>query len=84
MPIGDAELIGYHLGDRERADERRGREEKRPTDKLGNFVMVDGKLCVIEYSDFPDDVASRSKDPDGGLAFLGGQHRGARVRRRVP
>ena len=33
--------------------------------------MIDGRLNVIEYSDFPDDVAER-RDAAGGLAFWAG------------
>ena len=40
-------------------------KETRRQDKLGNFVMVDGKLCVIEYSDFPDEVAERQRPRRG-------------------
>jgi UDP-N-acetylglucosamine/UDP-N-acetylgalactosamine diphosphorylase len=69
-PIGDPELIGYHL--------LTGSEltslavaKQSPQDKLGNFVMIDGRLHVIEYSDFPDDVAQRT-DAARGLAFWAG------------
>ena len=33
-------------------------------EKVGNFVQIDGKLHVIEYSDLPDDLA-RARNPDG-------------------
>lgn len=70
VPIGDAELIGYHLGTSSELTSVAVAKQE-PKDKLGNFVMVDGKLCVIEYSDFPDDVADQD-DGLGGLRFWAG------------
>lgn len=70
VPIGDAELIGYHLGTSSELTSVAVAKQE-PKDKLGNFVMVDGKLCVIEYSDFPDDVASAT-NADGGLKYWAG------------
>jgi UDP-N-acetylglucosamine/UDP-N-acetylgalactosamine diphosphorylase len=37
-------------------------------ERLGNVCWADGQLVVIEYSDFPDDLA-RSKNPDGSRKF---------------
>lgn len=70
VPIGDAELIGYHLGTKSELTSV-AVAKSEPQDKLGNFVMVDGKLCVIEYSDFPNDVAE-VRDADGGLKYWAG------------
>jgi len=39
-----------------------------PKEELGNFCLVDGKVTVIEYSDFPDDLAEK-RNPDGSLVF---------------
>ncbi|AQT68375.1 putative uridylyltransferase [Anaerohalosphaera lusitana] len=39
-----------------------------PTEKVGNFCLVDGKVTVIEYSDLPEDDAHR-QNPDGSLVF---------------
>jgi UDP-N-acetylglucosamine/UDP-N-acetylgalactosamine diphosphorylase len=39
-----------------------------PKEKVGNFCLVDGKVTVIEYSDFPDRIAER-RNPDGSLVF---------------
>lgn len=39
-----------------------------PTEKVGNFCLVDGKVTVIEYSDLPDAQAYRNK-LDGSLVF---------------
>ena len=69
-PIGDAELIGYHLLTESELTSLAVAKQS-PQDKLGNFVTIDGRLHVIEYSDFPDDVAER-KDAAGGLTFWAG------------
>src|SRR5205814_3530607 len=42
-----------------------------PLEKVGNFVIGDGKLQVIEYSDLPEDLAKQT-DPKGGLRFNAG------------
>lgn len=70
VPIGDAELVGYHLATRSELTSV-AVAKQFAQDKLGNFVMIDGKLCVIEYSDFPDDVAERT-EADGGLRYWAG------------
>ncbi len=69
-PICDPELVGCHLlADSELTSLAIAKTS--PHDKLGNFVMIDGRVNVIEYSDFPDDVAER-QDVAGGLAFWAG------------
>jgi UDP-N-acetylglucosamine/UDP-N-acetylgalactosamine diphosphorylase len=40
-------------------------------EKVGNFVLADGKLSVIEYSDLPDELAT-AKNPDGSRKFDAG------------
>jgi UDP-N-acetylglucosamine/UDP-N-acetylgalactosamine diphosphorylase len=42
-----------------------------PLEKVGNFVIGDGKLQVIEYSDLPEELA-RQTNPDGSLRFNSG------------
>lgn len=42
-----------------------------PTEKLGNFCLVDGRLTVIEYSDLSDELAHQ-RTPDGELRFRAG------------
>ncbi|MGD9636977.1 MAG: UTP--glucose-1-phosphate uridylyltransferase [Pirellulales bacterium] len=69
-PIADPEFIGYHLlTDSELTS--MAVTKQSPRDKLGNFVSVDGRVQVIEYSDFPDDVAEQ-RDAAGGLKFWAG------------
>ena len=40
-------------------------------EKVGNFVVADGKVQVIEYSDLPETLA-RKTGPDGSLLFNAG------------
>ena len=42
-----------------------------PLEKVGNFVIGDGKLQVIEYSDLPEKLAEQT-NPDGSLCFNAG------------
>jgi UDP-N-acetylglucosamine/UDP-N-acetylgalactosamine diphosphorylase len=42
-----------------------------PLEKVGNFVIGDGVLQVIEYSDLPDELAKQT-NPDGSLRFNAG------------
>jgi len=39
-----------------------------PTEKVGNFCLVNGKVTVIEYIDLPDKEVHKHK-PDGSLLF---------------
>ena len=39
-----------------------------PFEKVGNFCLAGGKVTVIEYSDFPNELAEK-KNPDGSLVF---------------
>lgn len=39
-----------------------------PKEKVGNFCLVNDKVTVIEYSDFPDELAEK-QNPDGSLVF---------------
>lgn len=42
-----------------------------PLEKVGNFVMLDGKVQVIEYSDLSEDLA-RQTNTDGSLKYNAG------------
>jgi UDP-N-acetylglucosamine/UDP-N-acetylgalactosamine diphosphorylase len=70
-PICDPELIGYHLlADSEITSLAIAKQS--PDEKLGNFVMIDGRLHVIEYSDFPSDVAQRRTNSPPSKGGAGG------------
>ena len=45
--------------------------KRAPTDKLGNLVLVDGRCCIIEYSDLPETLAEQTDD-QGQLRFWAG------------
>ena len=40
-------------------------------ERVGNFAVVDGKTCVIEYSDLPEELA-KAKNADGSRKFDAG------------
>jgi UDP-N-acetylglucosamine/UDP-N-acetylgalactosamine diphosphorylase len=39
-----------------------------PKEKIGNFCLINNKVTVIEYSDFPDELAEK-RNADGTLVF---------------
>jgi UDP-N-acetylglucosamine/UDP-N-acetylgalactosamine diphosphorylase len=69
-PICDPEFIGYHLLAESELTSM-AVAKQGPRDKVGNFVAVDGAVQVIEYIDFPDDVAEQ-RAADGALKFWAG------------
>ena len=46
-------------------------EKVGPKEKVGNFVQVDGRIQIIEYSDIPGELAEARND-DGSLQFNAG------------
>jgi UDP-N-acetylglucosamine/UDP-N-acetylgalactosamine diphosphorylase len=70
VQICHPELIGYHLlAESEMTSQVV--EKTDPLDRVGNVVVVDGRMQIIEYSDLPDDVANR-RDEDGSLSVWAG------------
>ncbi|NIP24349.1 MAG: UDPGP type 1 family protein [Phycisphaerae bacterium] len=65
--IFDPLFIGLHALD-EAEISSKALVKTGPMEKVGNFCLVDDKVTVIEYSDFPDEVAER-RNPDGSLVF---------------
>ncbi len=68
----DPLFIGLHALDKAEMSSK-ALVKTGPFEKVGNFCMVDGKITVIEYSEFnnlPEDITHK-KNPDGSLAFLG-------------
>ncbi len=45
--------------------------KRDPTERVGNFCLVDGKVTVIEYSDLSDELAAATTE-DGRLKFGSG------------
>lgn len=70
VDICSAEFIGYHVLSKSEYSSQVVRK-KDPKDRVGNMVMVDGKLHVIEYSDLPDSAGAR-RNPDGSLVIWAG------------
>ena len=65
--IFDPLFIGLHALDKAEMSSK-ALIKAGPKEKVGNFCMVDGKVTVIEYSDFPDELAKK-QSPDGLLVF---------------
>jgi len=68
--ICDPELVGFHLLCESEMTTQAVRK-KEPLDRVGNVVLIDGKVQIIEYSDLPDDVAQQ-RSPDGALRLWAG------------
>lgn len=66
----DPAFIGFHL-DTGSEMSSKTLPKAYPKEKVGNFSIYEGKTCVIEYSDLPDELAERRTE-DGELAFKGG------------
>ncbi|MBL9161192.1 MAG: UDPGP type 1 family protein [Planctomycetaceae bacterium] len=69
-PICDAELIGFHILAKSELTSL-AVAKQTPQERLGNFVMINDRVSIIEYSDFPDDVAEQ-RDEHGELVFWAG------------
>jgi UDP-N-acetylglucosamine/UDP-N-acetylgalactosamine diphosphorylase len=65
--IFDPLFIGLHALDRAEMSSK-ALTKSGPTEKVGNFCLVNGKVTVIEYSDLPDEFAQK-RNPDGSLVF---------------
>lgn len=70
VPIADPEIIGYHLLAASEATSLAIRK-RDPLEKVGNFVLVDDRLEVIEYSDLPEELATM-RNEDGSLKLWAG------------
>ncbi len=64
------ELIGYHVLAESEMTTQVVRKAT-PLERVGNVVMVDGKMHIIEYSDLPEDVALQ-RNPDDTLHIWAG------------
>lgn len=66
----DPLMIGLHItGGSEMSS--KAVTKAHDTERVGNFCRVDGRLCVIEYSDLPAELA-RARNPDGSRRFDAG------------
>jgi UDP-N-acetylglucosamine/UDP-N-acetylgalactosamine diphosphorylase len=65
VKIADPTFLGQHI--RAKADvSSKVIPKDGPFDKLGNLVLIDGKLSIIEYSDLPAELAE-ARDSTGEL-----------------
>lgn len=68
--VDDPVFLGWHL--KEGAEFSLKVVKKRnPEEKVGHFVMADGKPRIIEYIEFPDEMRYK-KDANGNLVFWAG------------
>ena len=70
VKVADPTFLGWHIDRRAEASSR-VLPKLGPTDKLGNFVQVDGRCTIIEYSDLPEDLAKQT-DAGGRLRLWAG------------
>jgi UDP-N-acetylglucosamine/UDP-N-acetylgalactosamine diphosphorylase len=65
VKIADPVFLGRHIVTRADVSSKVIPKDG-PHDKLGNLVLIDGKLSIIEYSDLPHDLAE-ARNADGSL-----------------
>ncbi len=70
VKVCDPVFLGHHLAADAEVSAKVVPKES-PTDKLGNFVRVGGRLTVIEYSDLPESLAKQT-DAGGRLRIWAG------------
>ncbi|MGB8226850.1 MAG: UTP--glucose-1-phosphate uridylyltransferase [Sedimentisphaerales bacterium] len=66
--IFDSLFIGLHAMDKAEMSSK-AVVKTGPFEKVGNFCLVEGKIKVLEYSDFLSDELLEKKNPDGSLIF---------------
>jgi UDP-N-acetylglucosamine/UDP-N-acetylgalactosamine diphosphorylase len=70
VKLADFAFVGQHLAKRAEVSSK-ALPKQTPTDKVGNFVVVDGRCTIIEYSDLPDELAHQT-DAQGRLRIWAG------------
>jgi UDP-N-acetylglucosamine/UDP-N-acetylgalactosamine diphosphorylase len=65
VKVADPVFLGRHIAARAEVSSKVIPKDG-PHDKLGNLVLIDGKLSIIEYSDLPHDLAE-ARNPEGSL-----------------
>jgi UDP-N-acetylglucosamine/UDP-N-acetylgalactosamine diphosphorylase len=70
VQVCDPVFLGYHILSRSEMTTL-AIAKREPRERVGNVVQIDGRTQVIEYSDFPDDVAAQ-RNADGSLRFWAG------------
>ncbi len=70
VQVADPLFLGHHLAQRAEVSSKII-PKLGPTDRLGNFVQVEGRCTIIEYSDLPAELAQQT-GPDGRLRLWAG------------
>jgi UDP-N-acetylglucosamine/UDP-N-acetylgalactosamine diphosphorylase len=70
VSLCDVDFIGHHLMSGSEMTTQVVRK-RYAEEKVGNVVMADGALRIIEYSDLPEEAAQR-RDEQGGLKLWAG------------
>jgi UDP-N-acetylglucosamine/UDP-N-acetylgalactosamine diphosphorylase len=68
--LADYLFVGRHLAENAQVSSK-VLPKTGPMERVGNFLLVDGRCAMIEYSDLPDDWANE-KDDKGQLIFWAG------------
>ncbi len=68
--ICDPLLIGLHILEKSQVTSQVVRKHQ-PLQRVGNVVMIDNRVQIIEYSDLPE-FNARQTTPDGSLKFWAG------------
>jgi UDP-N-acetylglucosamine/UDP-N-acetylgalactosamine diphosphorylase len=68
--VADPVYLGYHI-DRRAEISCKVVAKSHPTEKMGNFALVDGRCQMIEYSDLPESLAVET-DAQGKLKLWAG------------
>lgn len=70
VKVADPTFLGQHIRARSEVSNKVIPKDG-PFDKLGNLVLIDGQLSIIEYSDLPKDLAE-ARDAHGNLRIVAG------------
>jgi UDP-N-acetylglucosamine/UDP-N-acetylgalactosamine diphosphorylase len=70
VQVADPIFLGHHLAHQAEVSSKVIPKEG-PKDRLGNFVQVNGRCTIIEYSDLPDELAHQT-GADGRLRLWAG------------
>lgn len=67
LHIADPLFIGHHIHSQAEVSVK-VIEKEYPAEKMGVFVLVDGRCGIIEYSDLPEELA-QARDTDSKLLY---------------
>ncbi len=66
----DPYFLGFHINAKSQMSSKMI-PKAYPLEKVGHFCLENGKLCVVEYSDLPNEYQEMT-DADGKLKFIAG------------